>query len=171
MRRTKSQIRAEKIAGLVAEQDAYDRSVNEAMEFAAFAHAASDHRSASAAPVPRRATHRRRNRVLSGAARVHDAQGETPSAPSVRRSLVVSEGGTRQKRGREKAPALPETFEAGLRDAHCRVRDRNAFSSNLWGYTRACRGRPSLTGCSENGHEAEPHGRRETYTEFVPSLS
>jgi hypothetical protein len=52
MRRTKSQIRAEKIAGLVAEQDTYDRSVNEAMEFAAFAHAASDQRSASAAPGP-----------------------------------------------------------------------------------------------------------------------
>lgn len=35
MRKTKSQIRAEKIAALVAEQDAYDKSVKEAMKFAA----------------------------------------------------------------------------------------------------------------------------------------
>jgi len=37
MRKTKAQIRAEKIATLVAEQDAYDKSVKEAVKLAAFA--------------------------------------------------------------------------------------------------------------------------------------
>lgn len=37
MKKTKTQIRAEKIAALVAEQNAYDKSVKEAMKLAAFA--------------------------------------------------------------------------------------------------------------------------------------
>ena len=37
MRKTKSQIRAEKIAALVAEQDAYDNNVKEAIKLASFA--------------------------------------------------------------------------------------------------------------------------------------
>jgi hypothetical protein len=40
MRKTKSQLRAEEIAKLHAEQEAYDRSVNEAVRVAAFARCA-----------------------------------------------------------------------------------------------------------------------------------